>query len=170
MINRIIALTVVVAVLFGCGRAEYEGILRLHVIANSNSAFDQAVKLRVKDKVSTVMADRGVKTYEEAVELVQKEEGLILAIANEVLREQGADYTVTMEVGVYDFPEKTYGNATFKAGRYKAVRLKLGEAKGENWWCVLFPPLCFLDSGKGEFDLGQVEDVEFKSLLLEIIK
>lgn len=156
--------------LSGCTKADYEGVLRLHVIGNSDSAFDQSVKLKVKDKVSAIMAEEGVASFDEAMALAKNNEELILETANTVLRENGADYEATMEVGTYHFPEKTYGNATFKEGNYNAVRIKLGEAEGENWWCVMFPPICFLDAGEGEFDLNAKENVRFKSLLAEILK
>lgn len=159
-----------ITILGGCTKNENEGILRLHVIANSNSAFDQAVKLKVKDKVSVIMAEKGITTYEEAIKIALNEQDMILQTANQVLLENGADYVADMEVGTYHFPEKTYGTATFKEGNYNAVRLKLGEAKGENWWCVMFPPICFIDSGSGDWDLGTEENVEFKSLLAAVIK
>lgn len=172
MVKRILTGLLIVCSIFicGCSKADYEDILRLHVIGNSNSAFDQSVKLKVKDEVSTIMAEQGVKTYEEAIELALSNEELILETANAVLYENGADYEAAMEVGTYHFPEKTYGSLTFKEGNYNAVRLKLGEAKGENWWCVLFPPICFLDAGEGEFDLSSEENVQFKSLLAAILK
>lgn len=170
MIKRILAAFLIMGTLGGCTKADYDSILRLHVIGNSNSAFDQSVKLKVKDRVSTIMAEQGVKTYEEAIALAIREKDVILDTANNVLAENGAPYRAEMEVGVYHFPEKTYGNITFKEGNYNAVRIRLGEAAGENWWCVMFPPICFLDAGQGEFDLGAEENVQFKSLLEAVIK
>lgn len=157
-------------ILSGCSKAQTnEGILRLHVIANSNSAFDQSVKLKVKDKVSVIMAERGITSYEDAIRIVHEERDMIEDIVADVLASEGASYGFEIETGNYHFPEKTYGTAVFKEGNYNAVRIKLGNAVGENWWCVMFPPICFVDSGSS-WDLNAEENVEFKSLLSTFIK
>lgn len=153
----------------GCKRPDYKNVLRLHVIGNSNSAFDQAVKLKVKDEVSAIMAKRGIATYEEAISYAKDNQAEIVAIADKVLSDSGADYRADIDIGTYHFPKKQYGNYTFKEGNYNAVRLKLGKAKGENWWCVMFPPICFIDSGGEGFDIANEENVVFKSLLSTII-
>lgn len=156
--------------LSSCSKAQPKtGVLRLHVIANSDGAFDQSVKLKVKDKVSTIMAEKRITNYDDAMDIAVNNMEEIEQIVNDVLRENGADYGSTTEVGTYHFPEKTYGKAVFKEGYYNAVKIKLGEANGENWWCVMFPPICFIDSGN-TWDLSSEENVEFKSLLADFIK
>lgn len=156
-------------VVTACSNAQTQGILRLHVIANSNSAYDQSVKLKVKDEVSAIMAKRGITSYAEAMDIVLNDKDVVMSVVNSVLEREGAPYQATMEVGNYHFPEKTYGKAVFKEGHYNAVRIRLGESKGENWWCVMFPPICFVDSGS-EWDLNAEDNVEFKSLLSAFIK
>ena len=124
-------------------------VLRFHVLANSDEEEDQAVKLKVRDGVLEWL--EGALTEEELndLELMEKRiKELLPQIAEEasqILRQNGMDYEARAELGESLFPEKTYGNCTFPAGRYTALRILLGEAGGKNWWCVLFPRLCFLD-------------------------
>lgn len=119
-------------------------VLRLHILANSDSAVDQAVKLKVRDAVVEECAGLldGADNATEAAVLAEARLDEVCAVAERVLREQGADYGVTAEVAETYFPTRVYDNVTLPAGRYPAVRLFLGKAEGHNWWCVLFPPLC----------------------------
>lgn len=131
-------------------------VIRFHVIANSDSPGDQALKLKVRDAViqamTPVLAD--VRDIEEARTRVDANLDLIRATAARVLWENGCSRQVTVMRGNYDFPEKTYrvswnggetADLTFPAGEYEAVRVIIGSGKGANWWCVLFPPLCFVN-------------------------
>ena len=124
-----------------------DDLIRLHVIANSDSPEDQAVKLQVRDAVlrylKPILAD--ITASEQAVAEIGRRQGEISEIANQVLRSQGMSYQSQLEIGRFDFPLKTYGPIVVPAGEYEAVRLLLGQASGRNWWCVLFPPLCFID-------------------------
>ena len=123
-------------------------VFRFHVIANSNSERDQALKLRVKEEVIAYMEEELPEsesvemTQEWAVSNMQK----IEQIAEQVLREESCDDQVRGNVVNCYFPDKTYGDITFPEGYYSALRLEIGKAEGENWWCVLYPNLCFLDS------------------------
>ena len=119
-------------------------VLRLHILANSDSGADQAVKLHVRDAVVEECAGLldGANNATEAAVLAEAKLDEVCAVAERVLREQGADYGVTAEVTTAYFPTRVYDNVTLPAGRYPAVRLRLGKAAGHNWWCVLFPPLC----------------------------
>ena len=119
-------------------------VLRLHILANSDSEIDQSVKLTVRDAVVEECAGLldGAKSADEAAALAETQLDEVCAVARRVLREQGADYGVFAEVTTAYFPTRVYDNVTLPAGRYPAVRLLLGEGKGHNWWCVLFPPLC----------------------------
>lgn len=131
----------------GC-RNDHEGILRLHVIANSNKAGDQALKLKVRDAVIEYMVDqKDLKTVDETREYLKENKKRLQRIAEGVIAAQGYDYPADVELGVRYIPQKTYGDITFPAGNYEALNITIGSGQGENWWCVLFPPLCLLDEG-----------------------
>lgn len=131
----------------GC-RNDHEGLLRLHVIANSNKAGDQALKLKVRDAVIEYMADqKDLKTVDETREYLKENKKRLQRIAEGVIAAQGYDYPAAVELGVRYIPQKTYGDITFPAGNYEALNITIGSGQGENWWCVLFPPLCLLDEG-----------------------
>ena len=129
-----------------------EKVFRFHVLANSDSEEDQAVKLKVRDAVLSYIKEG---TASEAVEesdakqtkeWVQEHLEEVEDIADAVLREEGYGYSSEAEVEVCYFPDKQYGDIFFPQGDYEALRVKLGEAKGHNWWCVLYPNLCFTSS------------------------
>lgn len=130
---------------------EYDKLLRLHVVANSDTAEDQAVKRQVRDAVLELLAPalnraRSVEEAKQAV-LVRQEE--VRRAAEQVVRQAGKPYGVRVEVGRFLFPTKVYGDTALPAGRYDALRISLGAAEGQNWWCVLFPPLCLVDAAGG---------------------
>ncbi len=121
-----------------------DGIVRLHIIADSDSVEAQSVKLKVRDRVLEEMERFDKK--EEAAEHVEDFE----RIANEVLKEEGVSYKASAEYGRFEFPTKYYDNFALPKGEYDAVRIRLGKAEGKNWWCVLFPPLCYVDAATEE--------------------
>ena len=123
-------------------------LLRLHVIASGDSVREQAVKLRVRDAVIRTLADdmEAADDAEEAKQIALMREDDIVAAARSVLRDAGEDDTVKMEVGRFAFPLRMYGDLVVPAGEYEAVRIVIGEGKGQNWWCVLFPPLCMVNA------------------------
>ena len=122
------------------------GIVRLHIIANSNTDEDQTVKLKVRDKIIEY-----AKGYDEIdIDFVNEHKGEIKEIADRVLSENGFLYESYIDTGRFNFPTKTYENITLPKGEYDAVKIVLGKGDGENWWCVMFPPLCFTESVKGE--------------------
>lgn len=123
-------------------------IVRLHVIANSDSEIDQRVKLSVRDAILNEMNQTSSGKDITLLSVEENEENLISA-AEGVLKENGCTYGCTLETGRFSFPVKSYENITLPAGKYDAVRVVLGDGKGENWWCVMFPPLCFTESAKG---------------------
>ncbi len=129
-----------------------DSLVRLHIIANSDSAQDQAVKLNVRDAVIAAMREKfaGIESPAQAEKIISENIPYIEDIANSVLRKQGYGYHAVASVGNYSFPVKQYQNITLPAGNYDALRLVLGEGGGKNWWCVMFPPLCFVDGAKGE--------------------
>lgn len=124
-----------------------EQVLRLHVIANSDSAEDQKVKLLVRDAIVDLFTSElsQMNGITQALEYAKNNMDLIQKTADEILKREGFDYRSKIEVSQSLFPEKKYGDITFPAGIYTAVRVTLGEGKGQNWWCVLYPPLCFLN-------------------------
>lgn len=123
-------------------------IIRLHVIANSDSKEDQSLKLKIKEKVVVYLrkAMGEAETVEEAREKIREKLPEICQVAEERVRREGYDYEVTAELGNCYFPVKEYGDFTFPAGEYEALRIKIGKSKGRNWWCVMYPTLCFVDS------------------------
>ena len=119
-------------------------VVRLHVLANSDSEEDQALKLLVRDAVLERAEDVLVQTSDRA-EAEGKLRGQLLEFeraAADVIREEGYDYTVTVELADTEFPTRAYDGFTLPAGEYLALRVLIGEAAGQNWWCVVFPPLC----------------------------
>lgn len=138
--------------------------MRLHVIANSDTEYDQTVKLAVRDAVLDVMnASGGPGNFEDAeARIAQNGEALQNAVDN-TLKECGAGYSGTLYLGISAFPEKVYGGKVYPAGQYEALRVVLGEGGGKNWWCVIYPPLCL-----GEFNGDGEETVVFRSLFAEL--
>ena len=123
-----------------------DGVLRLHILANSDSAEDQALKLQVRDAVLAYAAGEftAVENKAQAVALAERELETLERVAEQTLREQGCDMAVSASVENTFFPTKEYDNGTrLPAGYYDALRLEIGQAKGKNWWCILYPALCF---------------------------
>lgn len=123
-------------------------VLRFHVLANSDSSEDQALKMKVKEAVLSYMKEElsQTVTLEETKAWVQEHLPEIEHVAEAVLLEAESDYDVSAGIERVLFPEKTYGDITFPAGEYEALRIKIGKAKGQNWWCCLYPNLCFIDA------------------------
>lgn len=139
-------------------------MLRLHVIANSDTKIDQATKLKVRDEVLKLMRSRfsNVHNNRQAIKTAEASLDDIEKAADRTLQEAGKDYTAKAYVGDYDFPTRIYGSRVFPSGEYTAVRVVLGRGEGRNWWCVLFPPLCLRDLNHAA-GYGTV-DVRLKSL------
>lgn len=117
-----------------------ENIVRLHVLANSDSVEDQKLKLQVRDAILKHSRANFTKKSDVKAKLDEYKE-----IAETVISEKGYDYPVEVEYGNFKFPTKEYKNIRLPAGNYDALRVKIGNADGQNWWCVMFPPLCFVD-------------------------
>lgn len=136
-----------------------EKVLRMHVVANSDTQEDQALKLKVRDAV----LEAGRAYFDGSVDVAEAENILkpkieeLTAVAKEVIEENGYDYDVLVKIGKADFPTRIYeeSNITLPAGEYEAVNIIIGEGKGHNWWCVMFPPMCL---PAAENDV-QIEDV-----------
>ncbi|WP_349944764.1 stage II sporulation protein R [Lacrimispora sp. BS-2] len=123
-------------------------ILRFHVLANSDSSEDQTLKLKVRTMLlNSIYEDLGEKaSLEETKDYVLSHKNSLERQAEHYMKKLGYDYPAHMELTNCYFPTKTYGDMVFPCGNYEAVRVKIGEGKGRNWWCVLYPPLCFTDS------------------------
>ncbi|MBV7272366.1 stage II sporulation protein R [Clostridiaceae bacterium UIB06] len=141
-------------------------IIRFHVIANSDSKSDQALKLKIRDKVIEYIQPKlkNSKNIEESRKIIRENDKEIIDIANKVINDNGFNYSVKTTLSNENFPIKTYGNITLPPGRYEAYRIIIGDGKGQNWWCVMFPPLCFVDITKGEVSYKETE-TEMKSVL-----
>ncbi len=133
--------------------AELAGnVLRFHVLADSDSQRDQQVKMQVKSAVISYLQEKldGQNSLRETKEYVQEHLEEIQEVAQETVRQENSEDTVTAELVRDEFPEKTYGDVTFPKGTYEALRIRIGSGKGHNWWCCLYPNLCFTDSVCGK--------------------
>ena len=126
-------------------------VFRLHVIANSDKENDQNLKYKVRDNLLNYMNKicSNCSNKEEAIQIVLDNKDIFEKIALETIRENGYSYEVNINIGNFEFPTKQYGDISLPAGYYDALRVEIGEAKGKNWWCVMFPPLCFVDVSSG---------------------
>ncbi len=133
-----------------------ENIVRLHVIANSDSAEDQALKLKVRDRILEAAGDLfdHCENAQESLALIKENTALLEEAARACLAEENSSYAVAVKTGTYYFPTRHYGSVSLPAGEYQAVRVEIGEAAGQNWWCVLFPPLCFVNASVPELPAG----------------
>ncbi len=127
--------------------APYSGIIRFHVRANSDRTEDQELKMAVKEDVMTLLTPllSTCSNVEESRKIIVANLQNIYTVAVNTIIEQGYDYDVKVYLTEEEFPAKTYGDLTFPAGEYQALRIDIGAAKGQNWWCVMYPPLCFID-------------------------
>ena len=140
--------------------------LRIHIRANSNSSVDQEVKYKVKDEIvktlTPILSD--ARTKEEAINLVNQNMEIITNVADGVLRANNFSYSSKAEIREEYFPTRSYEGFTLQSDVYDALILELGSGKGDNWWCVVYPPMCFVPT-----DVGG-KNVEYRSKILEIIK
>ena len=122
----------------------YDAVVRLHILANSDSEEDQALKLRVRDAVLEVTSPllEGCTDREDAVARLNEGLDEIKTVAEDVIREAGRTDPVTISFDLEEYPERTYDSFCFPSGEYLSLRVCIGEAEGRNWWCCLFPPLC----------------------------
>lgn len=137
--------TLLVAALPISGEEEiYDGVIRLHILAESDSEQDQALKLAVRDAIlrehSAALSGSG--SVEEAEAEVLELCDAVRATAEGVIRDAGYSYTVNVVYGKEEYPTRAYGEYTLPSGTYRSLRVVIGEGEGQNWWCVLFPPLC----------------------------
>lgn len=141
-----------------------EGVLRLHILANSDSPRDQAVKLRVRDALLPLFETAA--SYEDARAFVLGHGAELLDTCQDALAAAGASYGAQLRLGVSDFPYRTYRGVPFPAGAYDALQVVLGEGAGHNWWCVLFPPLCVVTTD----DAAPAGPLVFESDILAFLR
>ena len=166
-----------------------ESVFRLHVLANSDSTEDQNLKYKVRDNLIKYMNSLipNCENKQEVITIAKEHTEDFKQIALDTIESEGYNYDVEVEIGNFEFPTKQYGDISFPAGFYDALRVKIGKAEGKNWWCVMFPPLCFVDISTGivpeeskkemqnnmseeEFALisdNKSSDIKFKFKLLE---
>ena len=142
-------------------------LFRLHVIANSNSKEDQNLKYLVRDELISYMNTlcSNVSSKEQAITIANEHLDDFQKIANDVISQNGFNYSAKVQIGNFAFPTKTYGDISLPAGYYDALKVELGKAEGKNWWCVMFPSLCFVDINNGIVPEESKE--ELQSSLLE---
>ena len=166
----------VLTMVFAMGTRLYAGqaqqeiaahVLRFHVLPHSDEADEQALKLAVRDAVLEAYHDVLTATTSRKVaqQLVQAEIGNIEQVAAQVIKDAGKSHNVQVELGSSVFPTRAYGALTFPHGMYDALVIRIGDAIGQNWWCVMFPPLCFVDGTKAE--LSEQSHAQFAQVLGE---
>ena len=136
--------------------------LRIHIRANSNDSIDQSVKYKVKENIVEFMtpALEGVKSKAEAMEILQNNIVAMKKVADSTLEQNGYGYKSRVSLRKEEFPARTYGDLTLDSGVYDALIIELGSGEGDNWWCVVFPPLCFVSQ--------DTDNIEYKSFFAEL--
>ena len=161
--------TVCLFIFFGCNaqtttKPEY-ALIRIHIRANSNQSDDQQVKLKVKESVTALLSTAldGVTDFDEAYGLIKENLNNVETSANETLKENGFSYKSSARLTQEFFPTRAYEEIVIESGYYDALIVSLGDGKGDNWWCVIYPPLCFVgkDNGGG---------FKYKSLIVSLWK
>ena len=160
----LILLLIIGASFLPTAEVEYD-YLRLHIRANSNSEIDQNIKYEIKDELVEFLTPYfcNVTSKNEAIEIVNNLKEKMSEICVEVLRKNGFNYSANVKINNEYFPTRTYSNTTLESGYYDAVIVELGSAEGDNWWCVMYPPLCFITRE------NQTE-ITFKSKIVELFK
>ena len=170
------ALFVVLAIAIAYSAEAYAGlseingkVIRLHVLANSDSLEDQQLKYKVRNKIITEFNEefKNISSKSEGSDIIIEKIHQIRCEAEEVVREESYDYNVDVYYGNYKFPRKMYEEIVLPEGYYDAVRIEIGMAEGSNWWCVMFPPMCFVDFGKNKEE--PVFSVETEKKLQEVL-
>lgn len=139
-----------------------ESILRFHIVANSDTTEDQLLKQQVKDEIIAYMEPllKDAKDIEESKAFIQAHTVDIENVAKGVVKKWGKDYRVQVFLDKANFPTKSYGDVVLPAGEYEACRVIIGEGKGQNWWCIMFPPLCYVDAATGVVPIEGKEELQ----------
>lgn len=150
----------------GCSKNEDQRYLRIHIRANSNLSVDQNIKYLVKDEVVNFLTPliSNATSFEDVKQTLTNSKVKIESVCNDVLKCNGFNYTANAKIATEYFPTRAYGQCVLKSDFYDALIIELGEASGDNWWCVIYPPLCFLNAT--ELDSS---NIKYKSRLVEIV-
>lgn len=169
--KKLILVLVLILAVVGVGlmlpKKEYNyDYLRLHIRANSNDELDQTVKYEIKNVVVQFLSPYlcNIKSKEEAVDVVNKYSAYLNTKCNTVLKQKGFNYSTNIKIANEYFPTRTYNNTTLESGYYDAVIVELGKAEGDNWWCVMYPPLCFVNKNENSMQIN------FKSRIYGLFK
>lgn len=137
-----------------------DSLIRFHVIANSDNDDDQQLKLKVKNKVIDYLYPllNDSSSLDNSRKIILDNMTEVERISKEVIKQEGYNYDVQAELSRENFPDKSYGNIILPQGNYEAFRIIIGKGQGRNWWCVMFPPLCFVDESKAEVEYDKVEE------------
>ncbi|MED4911402.1 stage II sporulation protein R [Brevibacillus centrosporus] len=140
--------------------------IRLRIIANSDSFQDQWLKREVRDALIAQMDTwaTDIKDFKDAEKVVRANLPVMQQVVDQTIHDRGFSYKAVVDFGQVPFPTKLYGSYVYPAGDYEALRVQIGEAKGQNWWCVLFPPLCFIDMSNGDGVQAAPADTEQESV------
>ncbi|MCX4363313.1 MAG: stage II sporulation protein R [Clostridia bacterium] len=167
---KVVAVIIICAVLIIAGiyavkshtQSNEESYLRIHIRANSNDSIDQSVKYKVKESIVDFMSPalQDVKSKDEAMQILQCNLAAMKSVADSTLAQYGYNYKSKVSLRKEEFPARTYGELTLDRGVYDALIIELGSGEGDNWWCVVFPPLCFVGADD--------ENVEYKSFFGEL--
>ena len=144
-----------------------QGYLRVHIRANSNSYIDQSIKMQVKQSIVDYLTPKlsSGDSFEKAYNILSDNLKNIEDVANTVLKENGFTYTSKAKLNEEFFPTRSYGEFTLNEGFYDALIIELGSGEGNNWWCVVYPPLCFIGSEGSDYS-----NIKYKSKIVEIIQ
>ena len=139
-----------------------EKLIRFHVIANSDTEEDQELKLKVRDEIISYLQPKleNSSSIEESEKIITSEYDNLQSISRKTILDNGNNYDVKVGIEYSNFPTKQYSNVVLPAGEYKALKVVIGEGKGKNWWCVMFPPLCFVDEENGVIDKSTDEKLQ----------
>lgn len=145
-------------------------VLRLHVVANSDAAADQQAKQKVREAIMPLVASvKDAGDEKDAERILNELLPDIRRKAEDTLQDCAMDYGASAGIGTFDFPAKSYGARVYPAGEYRALKVVLGKGKGENWWCVIFPPLCIFDAAGAPISMdGSEMGVQYKSIFEEL--
>ncbi|AQS03029.1 stage II sporulation protein R [Clostridium beijerinckii] len=137
-----------------------DSLIRFHVIANSDNDDDQQLKLKVKNRVIDYLYPylNSSQSLDESRKIIKDKMEEVKTLAQQVIKDNNYDYDVKVELSRENFPDKSYGNITLPQGNYEAFRIIIGSGQGRNWWCVMFPPLCFVDESKAQVEYDKTEN------------
>ncbi len=165
ILSVIIIIAVSILVIFGIfSKQNKQEYIRIHVRANSNLDIDQNIKYQIKDEIVSYLIPEiaNCETRDEFVLMINQNLEKIEQIANEILNKNGFSYGANVKFCKENFPTRSYDGVVLESGIYDSIIVELGTAKGDNWWCVVYPPLCFVSN--------KSQDILYKSRILEILK